>query len=221
MNDKIVVILVEDNAEYRAVVNLALDDEKDIELVAEFGTSEIALRELLNFSVPKPEVILLDLRLPGMSGLDALPYFREYAPESNVIVLTQSDKEEDVLRAISLGAAGYLLKSATVKEILNGIRTVVAGGASLDAGIAKFILKNLQSRLPKGKVDIELSHRELEILELLGQGFVKKEIADKLEISYSTVDTHVGHIYDKLQVKNAPSAVSKAYQMGIFPKDSV
>ena len=220
MSDLISVLLIEDNAEYRAVINLALDDEKDIELIAEFGTPEIALRSLLDLSVPSPQIILLDLRLPGMSGLDALPYFREYSPNSKIIILTQSDSEKDVLRAITLGASGYLLKSASIKEILTGIKSVVAGGASLDAGVAKFLLKNLQHRIPKATLNIELSHRELEILELLSQGLVKKEIAQKLNIGYSTVDTHVGHIYEKLQVKNAPAAVGKAYRLGIFPKDS-
>lgn len=210
------VLLVEDNTEYRAVVNLALDDEKDIELIAEFGTPEIALRSILDKSVNSPQIILLDLRLPGMSGLDAVPYFREYSPNSKIIILTQSDNEEDVLKAISLGASGYLLKSASIKVILTGIRTVAAGGASLDSSVAKFIFQKLQHRLPKEKITIELSQRELEILELLSQGLVKKEIANKLNIGYSTVDTHVSHIYEKLQVKNAPEAVGKAYRLGIF-----
>jgi len=212
-------MLVEDNAEYRAVVNLALDDEKDIDLIAEFGTPEIALRGILDKSIPEPDVILLDLRLPGMSGLDALPYFKEYTPHSKVIILTQSDEEADVLLAITLGASGYLLKSASIRDILSGIKTVVKGGATLDPSVAKFILENLQNRLPKEKVKIELSPRELEILDLLSQGFVKKQIAEQLDIGYSTVDTHVGHIYEKLQVKNAPAAVGKAFRMGIFPKD--
>jgi DNA-binding NarL/FixJ family response regulator len=219
MNNPITVMLVEDNAEYRAVVNLALDDEKDIDLIAEFGTPEIALRGILDKSIPEPDVILLDLRLPGMSGLDALPYFKEYTPHSKVIILTQSDEEADVLLAITLGASGYLLKSASIRDILSGIKTVVKGGATLDPSVAKFILENLQNRLPKEKVKIELSPRELEILDLLSQGFVKKQIAEQLDIGYSTVDTHVGHIYEKLQVKNAPAAVGKAFRMGIFPKD--
>ncbi|MDG2166984.1 MAG: response regulator transcription factor [Opitutales bacterium] len=216
MSESISVMLVEDNAEYRAVVNLALDDERGIELISEFGTPEIALRTLLDNSKNHPDVILLDLRLPGMSGLEALPYFKEYSPASKVIILTQSDNESDVLQAITLGASGYLLKSATISEILQGIRTVIEGGASLDASVAKFILENLQNRLPKEKVKVELSQREMEILDLLSQGLVKKQIAEQLEIGYSTVDTHVGHIYEKLQVKNAPAAVGKAFRMGIF-----
>jgi DNA-binding NarL/FixJ family response regulator len=218
MSESISVMLVEDNPEYRAVVSLALDDEKGIELISEFGTPEIALRTLLDNSENHPDVILLDLRLPGMSGLDALPYFKEYSPQSRIIILTQSNSESDVLRAIRLGASGYLRKSATVSEILRGIRTVMTGGASLDTNVARFILENLQQHLPKQNVEIELSHRELEILKLLGEGFVKKEIAHKLEIGYSTVDTHVGHIYEKLQVRNAPSAIGKAYRLGIFPE---
>lgn len=152
-----------------------------------------------------------------MSGLDALPYFKEYSPQSRIIILTQSDSESDLLRSITLGAWGYLRKSATVSEILQGIRTVMTGGASLDTNVARFILENLQQHLPKQNVEIELSHRELEILKLLGEGFVKKEIAHTLEIGYSTLDTHVGHIYEKLQVRNAPSAIGKAYRLGIFP----
>ncbi|MCB1122549.1 MAG: response regulator transcription factor, partial [Verrucomicrobiae bacterium] len=104
----------------------------------------------------------------------------------------------------------------TVGDILNGIRTVIAGGATLDASIAKFILRNLRRRLPKPGQEIDLSKREIEILTLLGEGLVKKEIAERLQIGYSTVDTHVGHIYLKLQVKNAPAAITKAYRMGIF-----
>ena len=130
MNEIIRVMLVEDNREYRKAISLALDEESEMELLAEYGTAEISLRSLLDPLRAKPDIILLDLRLPGMSGLEALPYFREYSPESKIIIITQSDSEEDVLRAISLGASGYLLKSATLHEIADGIRSVMAGGAS-------------------------------------------------------------------------------------------
>ncbi|MBT5816526.1 MAG: response regulator transcription factor [Opitutales bacterium] len=218
MNTPIQVMLVEDNKDYREVVNLAIEEEKDIEIMDQYGTSEIALRSLQSMSAPRPEIVLLDLRLPGMSGLDSIRYFREYAPDTKIIILTQSDQEADVLRAILLGASGYLLKSARVKEIVDGIRLVHNGGATLDSSVAKFLLQNLQSRLPKESLNMGLSDRELEILKLLSEGLVKKEIAEKLEIGYSTVDTHVSHIYEKLQVNNAPSAVGKAYRLGLFSK---
>ena len=218
MNTPIQVMLVEDNKDYREVINLAIEEEVDIEIMDEYGTSEIALRSLQSAAAPRPDIILLDLRLPGMGGLDSIRYFREYAPKAKIIILTQSDQEADVLRAILLGASGYLLKSARVQEIVDGIRLVHNGGATLDGSVAKLLLQNLQSRLPKENLDIGLSDRETEILKLLGDGLVKKQIAENLDIGYSTVDTHVGHIYEKLQVNNAPSAVGKAYRLGLFPK---
>jgi two-component system nitrate/nitrite response regulator NarL len=218
MNDPVKVMLVEDNPEFRKVIRLALSRDAAIELSSEFGTAEIALRSLRDGSVPaSPDVILLDLRLPGMGGLDALPHFTNSAPQTKVIVLTQSDCEADVLRAITLGAAGYLLKSSTIIQIKEGIRTVIDGGASLDPRVAKFLLKTLQTRLPTAKAEGLLSDRELETLTLLGEGLVKKEIADRLGITYPTVDSHVQRIYEKLQVHNAPAAINIAHRLGIFP----
>ncbi len=186
--------------------------------MAQYGTAEIALRSLQSMSAPRPEIVLLDLRLPGMSGLDSIRYFREYAPDTKIIILTQSDQEADVLRAILLGASGYLLKSARVKEIIDGIRLVHNGGATLDSSVAKFLLQNLQSRIPKESVKMGLTDRDSGNRKLLSGGLVKKEIAEKLGIGYSTVDTHVSHIYEKLHVNNAPSAVGKAYRLGLFSK---
>jgi len=210
------IIIIEDNREYSEVVQLALSEVKEMEIIETFGTCEIALRHLQNAKSVKPEIILLDLRLPGMKGLEAIRFIRDYTPNSKIIILTQSDAEADVLASIAHGASGYLLKSATLDEIIDGIQTVVSGGATLDPSVAKFILNNLKKRLPSQEITIELSQREQEILNLLSQGLVKKEIANKLEIGYSTVDTHVSHIYEKLQVRNAPSAVARAYRLGIF-----
>ncbi|WP_372808458.1 response regulator [Pontiella sp.] len=217
MKPTIRVMLVEDNPEYREVIKLALEDETDIELISQFGTSEIALRSLQELSTRKaPDLVLLDLRLPGMDGLDSLPYFRSALPDAKIIILTQSDDQADVLRAIGRGASGYLLKSATLSQITDGIRSVMKGGAPLDAGVARFIVASLQSKLPNDQVAIDLSPREYEILTLIGDGLVKKEIAEQLNISYSTVDTHVAHIYEKLEVSNAPSAINKAHILGLF-----
>ena len=216
MNQSITVMLVEDNREYREVIQLALKRDQNIELISEFGTAEIALRSLGGSSARLPDIILLDLRLPGMSGLDALENFNEAAPDSKVIILTQSDNEADVLRAISLGAAGYLLKSSTASQIKEGIRVVMGGGASLDPGVAKFLMASLQSNFPKSEIEQVLTDREMEILTLLGEGLVKKQIAEQLGISYPTVDTHVSHIYAKLNVHNAPSAINVAHRLGLF-----
>jgi DNA-binding NarL/FixJ family response regulator len=217
MKQTIRITLVEDNRDYRDIITLTLGAESDIELFNQFGTAEAALRELK--ALPEgetPDLILLDLRLPGMSGLEALPHFREALPKIPIIVLTQSDHETDVLAAISQGAAGYLLKSSTLEKLTEGIRTVMSGGAALDASIAGFILKTLQSRLAPPEINQILTPRELEILSLLSDGLVKKEIANQLKISFATVDSHIRHIYEKLDVQNAPSAVRKAFKLGLF-----
>ena len=217
MKKTIRITLVEDNRDYRDIISLTLGAESDIELISQFGTSEAALRELKAMPAgTTPDLILLDLRLPGMSGLEALPHFREALPNTPIIVLTQSDHEVDVLNAISQGAAGYLLKSSTLEKLTEGVRTVINGGAALDANIAGFILKTLQTKLAPQEVNNVLTLRELEILTLLSDGLVKKQIAERLSISFATVDTHIRHIYEKLNVKNAPSAVRKAFQLGLF-----
>tara|TARA_B110000977_G_scaffold196723_1_gene277702 strand:+ start:3299 stop:3970 length:672 start_codon:yes stop_codon:yes gene_type:complete len=217
MTQTIRITLVEDNLDYRDIITLTLGAESDIELINQFGTSEAALRELKAMPAgTTPDLILLDLRLPGMSGLEALPHFREVLPDTPIIVLTQSDHEVDVLNAISQGAAGYLLKSSTLEKLTEGVRTVINGGAALDASIAGFILKTLQAKLAPQEVNNVLTLRELEILTLLSDGLVKKEIAERLSISFATVDTHIRHIYEKFNVKNAPSAVRKAFKLGLF-----
>lgn len=211
------VMLVEDNPEYRDVVSLALEDEDDIELSKEFGTAVAALRSLYDTpQADRPNLILLDLNLPGMSGLEALPNFKNELPSTKIIVLTQSDSEADVLRAISRGASGYLLKSASLSEITEGIRNVMDGGASLDTGVAQFILNTLKEKLPAQELKELLTDREMEVLTFLSDGLVKKEIANELKIGYTTVDTHVGHIYQKLGVRNAPAAVAQAFKLGLI-----
>lgn len=220
MNSEIRITLIEDNVDYRSALKMALEHSPGIRLVSEFGTSEIAIRSLDQASGEEiPDLVLLDLRLPGTDGLDAISLIMECVPNAKILILTQSNQEEDVLRGISLGASGYLLKTATVDEITDGIRTVMNGGAALESGVAKFILESLQTRLPSKSNDRFLSQRELEILKLVAKGMVKKEIAKQLQIGYSTVDTHVGRIYAKLNVSNAPAAVNKAHKMRILRPD--
>lgn len=217
MNQTIQVMLVEDHPGYRDVVELALEKEPNIELISQFGTAERALRSLQDQHVRKePDVVLLDLNLPGMSGLESIHWFKTEIPQAKVIILTQSDNEADILRAISLGACGYLLKSSSLKQITEGILTAMRGEASMNASIAHFIWTTLKTRLPITTIEQTLSEREIEILKLLAEGLFKKEIGSRLGISTSTVVTHVTHIYEKLNVQNAPAAVAKAFRLGIF-----
>lgn len=214
------VMLVEDNREYREVISLALKYTPDIELTGQFATAEIALRSRQNGTQPPPDLVLLDLRLPGMDGIAALAGFRACAPQTKIIILTQSNREEDVLQAIRQGASGYLLKSASATELTDSIRAVSNGGAVLDSSVAQFILKTLQTNPPQNQIKNDLSKREMEILTQLAEGLVKKEIADRLRIQYSTVDYYVGRIYEKLNVNNAAAAVNKGHRLGLFSKST-
>lgn len=218
MKHFIKIMHVEGSRKYREGIQFALDNEEDMKLIGQFGTVESALDSLRDSSTRQvPDLILLDLRLPGMGGLDAIPRFAESMPEAKIMILSQSDQHADVLRAIALGAAGYLLKSSTLARIKEAIRTVVAGGASLDPGVANFLLHSLRSRLPKEDVVNLRSKREIEVLSHLGEGLSQKEIAERLGISPLTVDSHVRHIYGKLKVHNAPAAVNVAHRLGLFP----
>ncbi len=213
------VILVEDNPEYRNVLKMAFEFDATIELIGIYGSAEQALRALEPKSKKglNPDILLLDLNLPEMSGLDAMQWFRDYLPKTPIIVITQSEAESDVLTAIQHGAKGYLLKSATVNQIKDGIHTVVDGGSLLDSKVAQYIMDQVQKASAKGDSQANLSSREIEVLGLLAEGLVKKEIAEKLGISFFTVSTHIRHVYDKLNVINAPAAVSAAYQTGLLP----
>ncbi|MFC5051822.1 response regulator [Rubritalea spongiae] len=218
MEKLIEIMLVEDSPEYREVIKLAIYKEKDMRLKGVFGAAEVALTKLQNSSpVAQPDIILLDLSLPGISGLEAIHWIREYTPSSKIIILTQSDREADVLYALSHGASGYLMKASTVSQIIEGIRSVIAGHALIDGCLAKYLTKAIQGSTTEVSFDRPLSNRELEILGLLGEGLLKKEIADRLDIGFGTVATHIRHIYEKLQVENAPAAISKAYKGGLFP----
>lgn len=217
MNNPIRIMLIEDHPQYRETIELALSCETDLSVVATFGAAEIALRNLQDPATrTDADLILLDLNLPVMSGIQALPLLKELNPDTKIIVLTQSDMRVDILHAIQHGADGYLLKSSSIEEIADGIRTVINGGASLDSSVANLIIKTLQNNSTSTPDNQHLTNRETDILKLLSQGFLKKEIADQLDIAPSTVAEHVKRIYKKLNVQNAPAAISRAYKTGIL-----
>lgn len=218
MKTPIHVMLVEDNPGYREVIELTLADTSDLHLNTVCGTAEAALQALQD-TPEKPQIILLDINLPGVSGINAISQIKQLSPETQIIMLTQSHHEADVVKAIQNGATGYLLKSASIEEIIQGIQTVADGGSSLDASVAKYIVDALHAPSSTAAVPIQLSQRESEILTLLSEGLVKKQIADQLGIGTHTVGDHVKQIYRKLNVPNAPAAVSKAYRSGILKSE--
>lgn len=218
MKRKMKIMLVEDSPAYRKVIDSTLKGDPDLTLISQFGTAEIALRSLEDLSTRiVPDLILLDLNLPGMSGIEALPLFRQRIPDTKIIVLTQSNREADVLASILAGTSGYLLKSTTLDHITEAIITVMEGGAMLDDKVARFILDTMKKTIPKVAAKNKiLSTRELEVLTLIGEGFIKKEVAEQLGISVKTVNTHVGNIFEKLEVQNAAAAVNRGHRLGLF-----
>jgi DNA-binding NarL/FixJ family response regulator len=174
MKRKIKLMLVEDSPAYRKVVDRTLKSEEDMELISQFSSAEGALRSLQDLSTrQEPDLVLLDLHLPGMTGIEAIPHFQRTIPDIRIIVLTQSGREADVLSAIQSGASGYLLKTSTLNQMKAAIRDVFAGGATIDSAVANFITRALRERPPKLEPDFELSQREIEILTLTSDGLLK------------------------------------------------
>lgn len=203
----ITVWLIEDNATFRRTVMRALDQEEGFHCLGGFASCEDALAALSR--QPPPQTILLDVGLPGMSGLDGIAHFRKRSPEVKIIVLTVFEDEDKIFRAICAGAAGYLLKTAPVEEIARAIRDALAGGAPMNGRIARRVL-DMFARFALTRGDYGLTARETQILEAMVKGRTKKEIAAELDLSFHTVDTHLRSIYQKLEVNTRTGAVAKA-----------
>jgi DNA-binding NarL/FixJ family response regulator len=204
---RIEVWLIEDNATFRRAVGRALDQTAGFCCTGDFGSAEQALKALAGQT--PPQAILLDVGLPGMSGLEAIPRLRERLPTVAVIVLTVFEDDDKIFRAICGGAAGYLLKTSPIDEIAESIRQALAGGAPMNGRIARRVL-DMFARLAPPRGDYGLTPREREILESMVQGRTKKEIAAVLDLSFHTVDSHLRNIYQKLEVNTRTGAVAKA-----------
>lgn len=199
--------LIEDNGLFRATLARGLERTGRFVCTGSFRTAEAALAA----AVPgaEPAAVLLDVGLPGMDGIEALPRLRERLPSSALIVLTVFEDEDKIMRAICSGAQGYLLKTAPVSEIAAAIDDVLGGGSPMNSRIARRVLE-LFSRLVPPRKDYGLTARETEILQQMVEGRIKKEIASHVGLSVHTVNTHMRNIYEKLQVNTVNGAVAKA-----------
>ena len=204
------VWLIEDHAEFRNTVMRVLALQPDFQTKA-FTCCEDALACLKQGQLV--HVILLDIGLPGMSGLEGLALFKTISPATQIIMLTAFDDPPKVTRAIQSGATGYLLKTTKAREIGSRIREVLNGGAPLDSHIARQVLAMVNAQ-PSGD-PYGLAPREVEVLEGLVKGKTIKEIAGDLGVSYYTVDTYLRRLYQKMDVQSRSLAVSKALQARI------
>ena len=206
--DTPVVWLIEDHADSRQVLARVLNRSGNLLCPSAFASCEEALTALR--TNPAPDVILLDIGLPGMNGIEGIPRIKALAPATHIIILTVFDDQEKVFNAICAGASGYLLKNTDEEAIVTAVREVLEGGSPINPRVARLVLKMFASRAAPSKHEYGLSSREREVLELMVQGLIKKEIADRLQLSYHTVDNHLRSIYGKLQVHTRGGAVAKA-----------
>jgi DNA-binding NarL/FixJ family response regulator len=206
--DPIRVLIVDDHPVVRDGLRGVLDGEPDMQVVGEAGHGAEALVRVRAVPV---DIVLMDLRMPTMGGVEAIGELRRTAPEVRVLVLTTYDTDRDVLPAIEAGATGYLLKDTPREELLRAVRAAHRGEAVLSPAVAGRLMG--QVRAPARDA---LSARELEVLRFVAAGSTNRETAKRLFISEATVKTHLLHIYAKLEVRDRASAVAAAYQRGLL-----
>jgi DNA-binding NarL/FixJ family response regulator len=205
-SESVNIWLIEDNDIYRNSIVSLIDQANGMRCRRSFRSCEEALEVLEDEFAP--ELILLDIGLPGMSGIEGLQRIRSISPSTRLIMLTVYDDDEKIFNAICAGASGYLLKSSPPNKIIESLQEVLRGGAPMNAEIARRVLE-MFSQLARPKGEYGLTNREKEILQLMVDGLTKQTIADRLFLSYFTIDTHTKNIYTKLQVHSSSGAVAK------------
>ncbi len=205
----ITIWVVEDNLRYRKSLARLINRTQGMACPNAFGACEDALA--ISDAEHSPDVILLDIGLPGMSGIDGIEQFKLLHPKVHIVILTVYDDNDKVFNALCAGASGYLLKDSSPDKIIESIKEVLAGGAPMNMPIAHKVLEMFAQFKPK-KSDYGLTEREKEILQQMIVGLTIQQIADKLFLSFHTVNTHLKNIYTKLHVNTRSGAVSKAYK---------
>jgi DNA-binding NarL/FixJ family response regulator len=205
--------IVEDDDLYRTAIAHVLNTTEGMRCEHALRSCEEMLEVLKTQFAP--EVVLMDIGLPGLSGIEGVRRIKDISPATDVLMLTIHEEDDKVFEAICAGANGYLLKSLGQEELLQAIRGVMAGGAPMNAQIAARVL-HMFARIAAPKEGYGLTAREKEILSLLTEGLSKKAIADRLFLSFFTIDTHLKNIYSKLHVHSGTGAVAKALRERIL-----
>lgn len=200
---RIDVVLIEDHGHFRNSLEFFLAESGHVNCRS-FGDAESALQYMEN---KLPDVIIMDIRLPGMDGIECTRYITDRFKNVQVLICTVHEDDELIFEALRAGASGYLLKRSSITEILDGLRQVLAGGSPMSPAIARRIVSSFRPK--KEQAIDDLSEREREVLDLLATGMTAREIGRKLFVSANTIRTHIRHIYEKLQVRTRVEAVRK------------
>ncbi len=200
------VAVVEDNKGLREQLVQILSSAPDIRCIGAFASAEEALKQI---PARNPDVVLMDIKLPGMSGIECVAQLKGLMPAVQVIMVTVYEDSESLFRALKAGANGYLVKSSPPKQLLEAVRDVYAGGSPMSSHMARKVVQHFHLLGPSSAEAENLSPREQQVLALLASGFIYKEIGDKLKIGVETVRTHVKSICQKMHVRNRLEAVAK------------
>lgn len=218
MTEKIRLLLIDDQRLMRDGLRTILELEEDFEIVGEAADGQAGLDA---YAALEPDVVLMDIRMPGMDGVEATRRMVERWPEARVIILTTFDDDEYIFEGLRVGALGYLLKDVSGDELAQAIRKVAAGGALIEPSVARKVLaefarlETASRPLNDGLAD-PLSERELEVLQLLGQGLSNKQIAAELYLAEGTIKNYVSNILDKLGVSDRTQAALRAQELGML-----
>jgi DNA-binding NarL/FixJ family response regulator len=202
----ITVSIIEDDWHTRDGLWQLINRDAEFKCISQHADAEDAVQKL---PALKPDVVLTDIHLPGMSGVEAVRQLKIMLPRTQFIMSTVYKDNDAIFSALMAGANGYLLKQTPPKELLAALREACAGGSPMTSQVARKIVEAFRQTLSPADETENLSPREYEVLELLSQGYLYKEIANQLQISYRTVATHIEHIYEKLHVHSRTQAVAK------------
>jgi len=204
----ITLAIVEDLDEVRDGLKNFISLSTDFKILDTFKTAEEALYDLPKL---RPDIVIMDINLPGMSGIECIKLVKDKSPGSQFMMFTVYENDEKVFEALKAGASGYLLKNTGLVQLIEALKELYNGGSPMSANIArKLVTVFREKEVNPGSVEA-LSNRENEILQLLAKGLLYKEIANQLNISVSTVRQHIHHIYEKLHVQNRTEAINKAF----------
>lgn len=212
MNDKIKVVIVEDDRELRQLLEQLINKQVDMQVTKTFSNGRSFINEFKTLDV---DVVIMDINMPGKTGIECVSETKHLRSHVQFLISTSFENHEYIFQALCAGATGYMLKSSKPAELLEAIRQISVGGSPMSMQIARLVVGSFQSDKKTTASVNELSTREKEIIHWLAQGLVYKEIGEKLIISPQTVRTHIRNIYEKLQVTSKTEAINKVFPRSI------